>query len=209
MADYHSHSVFQPSIPKKLLTEDDLKFLSAFRIGTESDGDDSLYLFAEDWCMGAVVEGEGGTKRELDEDDLFVQFQEIIKRSNGELPWIYRETSYTCSVLQPDGFGGSAIFITADDVQFYGTSPWLEQRISETEIGDIGPHTDDPPADSATSLQLLQHLVESFPQADPASEFYNDPINGCDAVDFLSEFIPQVKNCIDAVEKEASDDCSE
>lgn len=199
MADYSSQSVFQPTILKHLLTDDDLDFLSAFRIDTEPDGDDKLYLFADDWCTNAVIENEGGTERKLDEDDLFSRFQEIIRRSNGALPWISKETSYTCSKMRKDGFGGSAVFITADDVQFTGTSGWLEQRINEAESGDFGPHTEDHPAESATATQhLLQHLIDSFPQADPVSEFYNDPINGCDAVDFLSEFIPEVRNYIDA-----------
>lgn len=198
MADYYSQSVFQPSIPKHLLKEDDLKFLTAFNIDTEPDGEDTLYLFAEDWCTSAVMEYEDGTEKELDENDLFTRFQEIITRSNGELPWIYKETSYGCSKMRPDGFGGSAAFITADDVQFYGTSMWLEERLSEAETGDIAPHTDDPPTTSATPTKLLQHLVESFPQADPASDFYNDPIDGSDAVDFLSEYIPEVRNYIDA-----------
>ncbi|MRR55687.1 MAG: hypothetical protein EG822_14485 [Deltaproteobacteria bacterium] len=199
MAEYSSQSVFQPSIPKHLLTEGDLDFLSAFRIDSEPDGDDKLYLFAEDWCTTANIEDEAGTERKLDEYDLFFRFQEIIRRSNGALPWISKETTYTCSKMLRDGFGGSAVFITADAVQFIGTSSWLEQRISEAETGDIGPHTEDPPAEAAISTQLLlKHLIESFPQADPASGYYNEPISGCEAVDFLSGFIPEVRKCIDA-----------
>lgn len=199
MADDYSQSVFQPCIPKQLLTEDDLKFLTAFRICTEPVGEDKLYLFAEDWCFDAVMELEDGTERDLDENDLNNRFQEIIKRSNGELSWVSRETSYSCNKMRPDAFGGSAVFITADDVQYLSTSWWLEQRISEAETGDIGSQTEDPSATSATPTQLLHHLVESFPQADPDSEFYNDPIDGSDAVDFLSGFIPEVRNCIDAM----------
>jgi hypothetical protein len=45
---------------------------------------------------------------------------------------------------------------------------------------------------------LLQDLVEAFPQADPSSEFYNDPIDGSEAVDFLSEFIPRAREAIDS-----------
>jgi len=199
MADYSSQSVFQPSILKHYLTEDDLDFFSAFRIDSEPDGDDKLYLFAEDWCTTANIEDEDGTERKLDEDDLFSRFQEIIRRSKGALPWISKETTYTCSTMLRDGFGGSAVFITADAVQFIGTSSWLEKRIGEAEFGDSGPHTEDSPAESATSAHLLlHHLIESFPQADPASGYYNESINGCEAVDFLSEFIPEVRTCIDA-----------
>ena len=47
------------------------------------------------------------------------------------------------------------------------------------------------------SLRLLQLLIEAFPQADPESEFYNEEINGCDTVNFLSGFIPEVRKYID------------
>ncbi|HEY6874194.1 MAG TPA: hypothetical protein VI298_15830 [Geobacteraceae bacterium] len=44
---------------------------------------------------------------------------------------------------------------------------------------------------------LLLELIENFPQADPASEFHGEEINGCDAVNFLSEFIPDVREHLD------------
>jgi hypothetical protein len=47
------------------------------------------------------------------------------------------------------------------------------------------------------AIQLLQEIIEAFPQADPASEFYNEEINGCEAVNFLSEFIPEVRKYLD------------
>ena len=37
--------------------------------------------------------------------------------------------------------------------------------------------------------ELLLEIIEAFPQADPASDFYHEEINGCEAVDFLSWFI--------------------
>lgn len=145
MTDYLSQSVFQPSIPKQLITDEDRRFFEAFSISMDPDGDDKVYLYAEDWCTAGVLAGEE-PKDDIDlcEDDLFARFQEIIRRSNGELPWILKESSYSCSRMRPDGFGGSAVFITADDVQFCSTSSWLEQRIHETETGDIGPETDSP-----------------------------------------------------------------
>ena len=47
------------------------------------------------------------------------------------------------------------------------------------------------------ATNLLQELMEAFPQADPASEFHGEEINGCDAVNFLSEFIPEVRKHLD------------
>lgn len=45
--------------------------------------------------------------------------------------------------------------------------------------------------------ELLLELIEAFPQADPESEFHNEEIDGCEAVNFLSEFIPRVRMCLD------------
>src|ERR1700741_487501 len=46
--------------------------------------------------------------------------------------------------------------------------------------------------------ELLQEIIETFPQVDPASEFYNEEINGCEAVNFLSQFIPRIREYLDA-----------
>ena len=46
--------------------------------------------------------------------------------------------------------------------------------------------------------ELLLEILETFPQADPASEFYNEEINGCEAVNFLSRFIPQIREYLDS-----------
>ena len=45
---------------------------------------------------------------------------------------------------------------------------------------------------------LLLEIIEAFPQADPASEFYNEEINGCEAVNFLSRIIPEIREYLDA-----------
>jgi hypothetical protein len=45
--------------------------------------------------------------------------------------------------------------------------------------------------------ELLLEIIEAFPQADPASDFYHEEINGCEAVDFLSQFIPRIRNYLD------------
>lgn len=46
--------------------------------------------------------------------------------------------------------------------------------------------------------ELLLEILETFPQADPASEFYNEEINGCETVNFLSRFIPRIREYLDA-----------
>ena len=46
--------------------------------------------------------------------------------------------------------------------------------------------------------ELLLEIIEAFPQADPASEFYNEEINGSEAVNFLSRIIPEIREYLDA-----------
>jgi len=53
--------------------------------------------------------------------------------------------------------------------------------------------------EEAMPLQLLYEIIEAFPQADPASEFYNEEIDGCEAVNFLSGFIPEVRKCLNTL----------
>lgn len=177
MADYMNQSVFQPSIPKHLLTDDDRRFIEAFSITLEADGEDKLYLYADEWCCNGYLDSEepDGEEIELSEDDLFSRFQEIIRRSNGELPWISKESAYTCSRMRPDGFGGGAVFITADDIQYSFTGQWLEQRISEAETGDIGPLTEDPPPlkpivgvvlEGGLVQSIVTNVPEQFPDMD-------------------------------------------
>ena len=171
MADYMNQSVFQPVIPKHLITDDDRRFIEAFSITFESTCEEKFYLYADEWCCNGYIDPEepGGEEVELTEDDLFSRFQEIIRRSNGELPWISKESAYTCSRMRPDGFGGGAVFITADDIQYSFTGQWLEERISETETGDIGPQTEDPPPSKpivGVILEggLVQSIVSNAPE---------------------------------------------
>jgi ribosomal protein L37AE/L43A len=135
MPDYMNQSVFQPSIPKHLMNDEDRRYLEAFSITFEPDGEDKFYLYADTWCCSAYLDSKepGGKEIELNEDDLFARFQEIIRRSNGELPWISKESAYTCSEMRSEGFGGGAVFITATDIKYCFTGQWLEERIKEAE----------------------------------------------------------------------------
>jgi hypothetical protein len=74
--------------------------------------------------------------------------------------------------MRPDGFGGGAVFITADDIQYSFTGQWLEERISEAETGDIGPQTEDPPPSKpivGVVLEggLVQSIVSNAPEQIP------------------------------------------
>ncbi|MDD2462463.1 MAG: hypothetical protein PHI97_00535 [Desulfobulbus sp.] len=199
MANYYTRSIIQPEIPAHLLTKFHLAILDAFSIELdeqEREHGKTYYLYAPDSphftafdreftedeladCDPVII-GFFEVGKELDEDDLIALFQVIIKNSNGELPWISIEQSYNCSKMLPDGFGGSALLVTADDVQFMSTSQWLEQRIGEVESGDTGPHTDEPEASAPQDekpllcivLQggLVNDVVSNRPEAFSGSE---------------------------------------
>jgi len=154
-----------------------LDFIEKFGVTAEDDFHDKakLYLYVDDYFHHWTDIGPGGEKIERTaEDDLFVRFQEIIHRSNGELPWVSIESAFTCNRMRPDGFGGSAVFITADDIQDFGTSSWLAQRIGEAETDDIGPHTDDLPETAAQPARptlgvvLEGGLISAVISNDPA-----------------------------------------
>jgi len=130
MTDYYSESVFQPEIPKHLITKCDRCIIEAFGVTISESAYDSknFYLYTNDWCTRGYPLGD-----DVIEEDLFACLQAIVRRSNGELPWISMETAYYCSKPLPDGFGGRAVFITAHDVRYDSTANWLEERISEVE----------------------------------------------------------------------------
>lgn len=48
-----------------------------------------------------------------------------------------------------------------------------------------------------TPETLLRDILERFPQADPASGFYDEPIDGCEAVNFLSGIVPKIRMLFD------------
>jgi hypothetical protein len=109
--------------------------------------------------------------------------------------------------MRPEGFGGGALFITADNVQYVSTSEWLDQNIGKLEPPDAEPVAGEPSylermaikaeEESLTAVDILLHLIEAFPQADPESEFYNEEINGCEAIDFISEIVPKIRKVLD------------
>lgn len=166
MANYNSTSVFQPFIPKHLLTDEDRRIFEAIGITIDTANEEEYYLYAEGWCSDGYLEPDepGGKDILITEDELLVRFQEIIRRSNGELTWISQESAYTCDRMRPDGLGGSAVFITAEEIQYCSTSQWMMQRIGgEVETVDIGPGTDDPPPEKPIVGIILEGgLVQSI-----------------------------------------------
>ncbi len=163
MAINHAQGTFEPQIPFNLFTKNDLDLLKALSVSMDNYGDDGLaYLYNEDYCTTGYIDIDG-VQKEVTEDNLYKMLQEVIKRSNGDLKYITHEQAYTCDSMRRGEFGGSAVIITSDDIQYDGTSSWLERRITEVETGDFGPDTDDmpsaPPATQEEVNEALRDLI--------------------------------------------------
>jgi hypothetical protein len=61
-------------------------------------------------------------------------FQDIVRRS-ATLRYVTAVTSFTCSKMRPDGFGGMAVLITADAILGKSTNDILEDFLAEVEGG--------------------------------------------------------------------------
>src|SRR5208283_1448028 len=80
---------------------------------------------------------------ELDLSGMSWEFilQDIVRRSS-TLRYVTAITSFTCSKMRPDGFGGMAVLITADAIKGKSTSDILEDFLAEKEgdAADDGVH---------------------------------------------------------------------
>ena len=59
-------------------------------------------------------------------------FQDIVRRS-ATLRYVTAVTSFTCSKMRPDGFGGMAVLITADAILGKSTNDILEDFLAEND----------------------------------------------------------------------------
>ena len=163
MADYHSPTVVQPSIPVSDMTPIEQLLLTTM-FESEPDGD-ALYLFAPvymddmpvleiDEVRTALAEsGEGRTAAficdqlaKLDGDDAYLQleaeipwetaFQDIVRRS-ATIEHVEIVTSFTCSKMRPDGFGGAITIITGDEVLSNSTEAMACELLDRAHYGEL------------------------------------------------------------------------
>jgi hypothetical protein len=64
-------------------------------------------------------------------------FQDIVRRS-ATLRYVTAVTSFTCSKMRPDGFGGMAVLITADAIRGKSTNDILEDFLTEIDGNAAG-----------------------------------------------------------------------
>jgi len=166
MADYFFRTVVQPTIPNADMTALERLVLGCI-FDSEADGDglyffaeiapsDSFELAVErlrkafadsadipsglrDHLADRIAQiADGDTDIEIDLSGTSWEFifQDIVKRSP-TLDHVSVVTSFTCSKMRPDGFGGMAVLITADTIQGKSTEDTLCELLDEAEHGSL------------------------------------------------------------------------
>jgi hypothetical protein len=167
MADYYSPTVVEPDIPladmtpleQLLLTQifDSETIGDALYFYEEQSTQDQLWLDVGE-VREALAGSEGIASKageivaaalaeiEPDAEDLELDlsmasweflFQDIVARS-ATIEYVVVTTSFTCSKMRPDGFGGMVTLITADDMLCSSTSDMLGQLLDRVDYGDLG-----------------------------------------------------------------------
>ena len=73
---------------------------------------------------------EGHLDLDLTETSWEFIFQDIVRRSS-TLKYVSAVSSFTCSRMRPDGFGGAAVVISADAILGKSTNDLLEEFIEQ------------------------------------------------------------------------------
>jgi hypothetical protein len=162
MADYFSPTVLQQPIPVADMTPLERLVLSRI-FDAEPDGEalyfhtplgpsDAIALSIDE--LRAAFEASAGIDStaatyiaerlaaapadnpeiEIDFSGMSWEFivQDIVRRSP-TLRYVTAVTSFTCSQMRPDGFGGMAVLITADAIRGKSTNDILEDFLAEQE----------------------------------------------------------------------------
>jgi len=146
MADYYEQSVVNPSeIPVGLVTGKEIAVLEACGFKVEKYGKDenaTYYVFAEESTnpepdLSEIGLTEEETAHYAGSEPWITVLQDILRKSNesGGKPIGYFtvETGCTASKMLPDGYGGHAMFVTADNVEYFGTGMWLADQTEKFE----------------------------------------------------------------------------
>lgn len=167
MADYFSPTVVQPSIPLAAMTSLERLILSQI-FSSEPDGDglyfyaeqgiNDMPAYPIDEARAALA-ASGDTESRatdivraelarLDADAAYLQldmtdtsweaiFQGIVQRAP-LLAYVSVVSAWTCTKMRPDGFGGMAVLITADDIMVRSTESMLDEMLGIAEYGPLG-----------------------------------------------------------------------
>lgn len=167
MADYFSPTVVQPSIPLAAMTPLERLLLSQI-FSSEADGDGVFFYAeqgindmpaypADEVRAALAASGDiespaadivRAELAKLDADAAYLQldmtdtswesiFQGIVQRAP-LLAYVSVVSSWTCTKMRPDGFGGMAVLITADDIMVRSTESMLDEMLGIAEYGPLG-----------------------------------------------------------------------
>ncbi|MDE2392067.1 MAG: hypothetical protein KGL65_10720, partial [Rhodospirillales bacterium] len=156
---------FQENIPKADMTKLEFLLLSNIFESVEEEGGIYFYSSegAQDFVWAqkselieAIEESRGYTSQVLaiveeqlakltpDEDELELDMsgmswehmiQDIVRRS-ATLRYISVAAAFTCSKMRSDGFGGMAVFVTAENIKWFSTTEFLTDCLAEIVGGD-------------------------------------------------------------------------
>jgi hypothetical protein len=163
MADYCTPTVIQPTIPSADITPLERLILGKM-FSAESDEDGLYFYAEEGVAdvitvsrtdLKAALDAAAGVESCLHEivtralsdasqTTAFIDldlstisfewiFQDVVKRSK-TLQYVTAVSSFTCSKMRPDGFGGMAILITAGNICGKSTNDILEDFLGEAGL---------------------------------------------------------------------------
>jgi hypothetical protein len=191
MADYFSPTVIQPTIPAQDMTPLERLLLSHIFSG-EHDGEGLYFSTEEGPAAYAVLSraelaaahaasatfttslnayvAERLPDFPTDRDAIVLDlsgmswefiFQDIVRRSKS-LRYVTAVSSFTCSKMRPDGFGGMAVLITATAIMGKSTNDLLEDFLAEAALDGnaqpTGPDATGKPA-GRNSHDLRKHQL--------------------------------------------------
>ena len=160
MADYFSPTVIPEIIPTADMTKLELLLLSHM-FDAEPDGDRTYFhswqgpsdlIWVDRAELIAALDAARGRNSQvhsyveeklittISDDDTIeldmsgvsweVILQDIVRRS-AKLRYITVTTAFTCSKMRADGFGGMALFITADAIKACSTTEFLSDCLAD------------------------------------------------------------------------------
>ncbi|MBU6397097.1 MAG: hypothetical protein KJS74_02820 [Rhodospirillales bacterium] len=172
MADYFSPTVIPEIIPNADMTELELLLLShMFDAGSDGEGtyfhswqgssdlirvsraelvaalyaahgsDSRVRAYVEE-KLKAAASGDASVELDMSGMSWEVILQDIVRRSS-KLRYITVTTAFTCSKMRADGFGGMAMFITADAIKACSTTEFLSDCLADI-AGEQGGKQDAP-----------------------------------------------------------------
>jgi hypothetical protein len=105
--------------------------LEAALAASESAGDSTANRFVREHLPDLQAGEPLPSRLDLDLSTTSWEFimQDIVKRSPA-LTYVSVVSSFTCSRMRPDGFGGAAVVISADEIVGKSTSDLLEEFIA-------------------------------------------------------------------------------